>query len=339
MDYLQQGRGIRGAARGRAVALAQQQSRGEGRGFNFPPQDQQSVGSPLMPPTSSKQPAGGGGTYSYPSVGQGDFIKQLQLKIGNLEHQLMCSHVEQEKLHLELSNRSKLLETVNEKYAKLEEEFESVASYAAKAFGGVQGGADQDQNFAQKCVKLEAKIAKNKALSAEKERIKTLEEKVKKLEEEKKSLEESLLKQETDLEIQRSLNTRFHGMFRMFAEAATENCKEIDSFVAGLSEEGIITLEDDSPTQTPVEEVGGNRVDKTLLPFIVDSPSPATSFKGCLLDDYGRSSGGSSAFGGDGDVRVFNDLNTEEEDIPPPAAFLDAIKNLTQEELDELERL
>lgn len=52
--------------------------------------------------------------------------------------------------------------------------------------------------------------------------------------------------QDTKLEIMRSLIIRFYGMFKMFTQTAAENCNQIEGFLKGLKEEGIMTLVEDS---------------------------------------------------------------------------------------------
>lgn len=351
----------RGGSRGRPAALVSHQptmSGGMGRGYLAPPSPQHqneltiSSGSggrgpsPMSPPIRQQS---GGGTSAYPNFGSGpEVVKQLQLKISSLEHRLLCALADQEKLHLTLDRRTKELEGLKVKHSKLEEEYDSIASYAViKAGGNLKDGKDEDQHFAQKCAKLEAKIARNKALTADNKRIQELEALNKKLEGENKKLEgekktlaednkklaESLQSGKTDMEIQKSLISRYYGMFRMFAEAAKENFKDINSFVeasgGGLDES--MVLED-----APMLEENGGKLEITHLNFHQGSrsiksltPSPISS-SSCM---------GAGLQNGGGCSRSFNDFDEEEDELPPPAAFLDAISGLTPEDLEALDQL
>lgn len=297
--------GARGGFQETSVALVsvpQQQtmSRGAGLGYHAPPSLQEKPGGgPLTPSPSTEQ--SGGGTSGYPTLGHEDLVKQLQYKIASLEFKLMCSYADTENFRLELDKRTKAFEGLNERYIKLEE----------------------DLQFSKQCVKLEGKIARNKAKCAN-EKIMELEEAVRVLEGDKESLEESVQKQETELAIHRSLIARSRGTFQMIVQAARENCKQIDSFVPGLSEKGCIS--------TTREEIGSENTDSTDLAHYMKSPR--SSWRSSMSYNSGNGSGAwrvsnvYDGFDSKGDISP-----------PPPAAFLDAIRSLTLEDIEELERM
>lgn len=310
-EYLQMIR-ARGGFEGTSVTLVsvpQQQtlSRGGGLGYHVQPSSQEKPGGGPLTPSSSKEQSGGG-TSGYPTLGHEDLVKQLQFKISSLEYKLMCSYADTENFRLELDERTKAFEGLNKKCIKLEE----------------------DLQFTQKCAKLEGKIARNKAKCAN-EKILELEEAVRGLEGDKESLEESVQKQETELAIHRSLIARSRGTFQMIVEAAKENCKQIDSFVPGLSEKGCITSEG-SVASTTREEICSKNTDSTDLAFYMKSPR--SSWRSSMSYNSGNGSGAwrvsnvYDGFDSKGDISP-----------PPPAAFLDAIRSLTLEDIEELERM